>query len=205
MAAQHTDRPPLQVMAVIGSLRQLSNTRLVVHEAARQLTQRNCRVDILDFQSEPLPLYNPDTAYDAPSYPALQERVQKADVFLLGAPDYHGSIGSAMKSFLDHFWDEFAGKLFATIVSSHEKGLTVTDQLRTVARQCYAWALPYGVAFVAGEDVKDGEIIISRLRERLDMMTRDIAIYGAILAAQRAADLGCDEPGFMARHRSSDT
>src|SRR5260221_13108353 len=28
--------------------------------------------------------------------------------------------------------------LFATIVASHEKGLTVTDQLRTVARQCYA-------------------------------------------------------------------
>jgi len=38
-----------------------------------------------------------------------------------------------MKNFLDHFWREFAGKLFATIVASHEKGLTVTDQLRTVA------------------------------------------------------------------------
>jgi NAD(P)H-dependent FMN reductase len=143
----------LRVLAVAGSLSRESSTRVVICEASRQLVQHGCEVDILDFQKDPLPLYNPNTAYDAPSFPSLKLRVDRADVLLLGTPDYHGGISSVMKSFLDHFWREFAGKLFATIVSSHEKGLTVTDQLRTVARQCYAWSLPYGVSFIGDEDV----------------------------------------------------
>jgi FMN reductase len=106
-----------------------------------------------------------------------------------------------MKNFLDHFWHEFAGKLFATIVASHDKGLTVTDQLRTVARQCYAWSLPYGVSFVDGEDVKNGEIISETLNQRLAMLIRDFRVYGELLASQRRVDLADNQPGFMARHR----
>jgi len=120
---------------------------------------------------------------------------------VLGTPDYHGSISSAMKNFLDHFWGEFAGKLFATVVASHEKGLTVTDQLRTVARQCYAWSMPYGVSFADEEDVRDGKIVSDTLKKRLEMFVRDVRTYGALLALQRRADLAATEPGFMARHR----
>ena len=71
-----------------------------------------------------------------------------------------------MKNFLDHFWREFAGKLFASVVASHEKGLTVTDQLRTVARQCYAWSMPYGVSFADREDVRDDLVHSEALRNR---------------------------------------
>src|SRR5262249_14195216 len=130
---------PLNILAVIGSLHRTSVTKVVLLHVAERLRAAGCTVDVLDLQAEPLPLYNPDTAEDSPTFAALQERVDKADIIVLGTPDYHGCISSAMKNFLDHFWHEFAGKLFATIVASHEKGLTVTDQLRTVARQCYAW------------------------------------------------------------------
>jgi len=129
--------------------------------------------------------------------------VDRADVYVLGTPDYHGSISSTMKNFLDHFWGEFAGKLFATIVASHEKGLTVTDQLRTVARQCYAWTLPYGVACIDREDVLEGKVVSASLKQRLDMFVRDVAVYGRLLAQQRLSDLAGNEPGLMARHRKS--
>jgi FMN reductase len=165
------------------------------------LAARGCEVDLLDFQEEPLPLYDPDASREAPSFPALQRRVAEADVFLLGTPDYHGGISSALKSFLDHFWHEFAGKLFATVIASHEKGLTVADQLRTVARQCYAWSLPYSISFTGEDDLKDGKITNIQLEHRLEMMTGDIAVYGALLAAQRRSDLASTEPGFMARFR----
>jgi FMN reductase len=201
-SAKNTNKP-VQVLAVVGSLRERSNTRIVALEVGRQLEARGCAVDMVDFEADPLPLYNPDTAHQSPSFPGLQKRVHRADVLLLGAPDYHGSMSGVLKSFLDHFWKEFAGKLFATVVSSHEKGLTVTDQLRTVARQCYAWSLPYGVSFVGGEDVRDGKIISDSLQQRLEMFARDIAVYGELLAAQRAADLAMSDPGFMARHRNS--
>jgi FMN reductase len=179
-----------------------SITRAVILQVADHLRAGGCAVDVLDFEKEPLPLYNPDTAYDAPGFDPLQARVERADVYVLGTPDYHGSISSAMKNFLDHFWREFAGKLFATIVASHEKGLTVTDQLRTVARQCYAWSLPYGVSFAEKDDVKDGKVASDALRKRLEMFVRDVRIYGRLLARQRQADLAGKEAGFLARHRT---
>jgi len=191
----------LHVLAVVGSLHKDSVCRTVIRHAASQLQAHDCVVDILDFHQEPLALYNPDTAHEGQAYAALRQRVQDADVIILGSPDYHGSISSAMKNFLDHFWREFGGKLFATIVASHEKGLTVTDQLRTVARQCYAWSLPYGVSFQEGHDVKNGQIISDNFKKRFEMFIRDTRVYGKLLAHQRHFDLKGTEPGFMARLR----
>ena len=193
--------PALNVLAVVGSLQDTSVTRVVIRYIAEQLTVQGCSVDVLDFQKEPLALYNPDTAHELPGYAELQNRVDRADVIILGTPDYHGGLSGATKNFLDHFWHEFAGKLFVTLVASHEKGLTVTDQLRTVARQCYAWTLPYGISFADDIDVKDGGIASETLRHRLDMMLRDVCVYGVLLARQRRMDLQGTEPGFLARHR----
>jgi NAD(P)H-dependent FMN reductase len=192
---------PLHILAVVGSLQRDSVTRVVVLYVARELQAAGCSVDLLDLGKEPLALYNPDVAHDLPGYADLQARVHRADAIVLGSPDYHGGISGATKNFLDHFWREFAGKLFATIVASHEKGLTVTDQLRTVARQCYAWALPYGVSLVEDVDVKDGQIVSDPLKQRLEMLMRDLRVYGKLLAEQRRADLAGAEPGFLARHR----
>jgi NAD(P)H-dependent FMN reductase len=192
---------PLNVLAVVGSLQRASVTRIVIDQVAEQLRAAECVVDVLDFLKEPLALYNPDTAHELPGYSELQARVDRADVVFLGTPDYHGSLSGAMKNFLDHFWYEFAGKLFVTVVASHEKGLTVTDQLRTIARQCYAWTLPYGVSFTEDVDVKDGVIVSDNLRNRLQMLIRDARVYGQVLAQQRRADLTGTEPGFLARHR----
>jgi NAD(P)H-dependent FMN reductase len=192
---------PLNVLAVIGSLQRDSVTRVVVRHVAQQLQAAGCAVDVLDLEQEPLALYNPDTAHNSPGYADLQARVHRADVIVLGSPDYHGGISGTMKNFLDHFWREFAGKLFATIVASHEKGLTVTDQLRTVARQCYAWTLPYGVSLLRDVEVKDGRIVSDTLKQRLEMLVRDVRVYGELLARQRRADLAGAEGGFLAPHR----
>ena len=193
---------PLNVLAVVGSLNRISSTRTVIAHVARQLKATGAVVDLLDLLDEPLALFNPDLAHQSQGFAALQNRVQQADVYVLGTPDYHGSISSAMKNFLDHFWHEFAGKLFATIVASHEKGLTVTDQLRTVARQCYAWSLPYGVSFADQADVQGEEIIREPLQQRLEMLARDSRVYGELLARQRRADLAGTDAGFMARWRA---
>lgn len=190
----------LNVLAVAGSPRRNSTTRIVVQHLSDQLSAAGCAVDMLDLLAEALPLYSPDTAYSAPGFKALQQRIQKADVIILGTPDYHGSISSTLKNFLDHFWHEFAGKLFVPVVASHEKGLTVIDQLRTVARQCYAWTLPYGVSFEEN-DLSDGRIKNEALSKRLEMLLRDTRVYGQVLADQRRLDLSGSEPGFLARHR----
>jgi FMN reductase len=192
---------PLRILAVIGTLQRNSTSSIVIEHVAERLRKQNCLVDVLDFTQEPLTLFDPDTTYRLPSYASLQSRVNQADVIILASPDYHGSVSGAMKNFLDHFWREFAGKLFATIVASPEKGLTVTDQLRTIARQCYAWALPYGIAFSNETDVRDGQVASEGLRQRLEMMIRDVAVYGEVLAKQRRVDLAATDPGFLAHYR----
>ena len=196
---------PLQLLGVIGSLNKNSVTRVVVASVVDALRARGCTVDLFDPMTQPLDLFDPETAYGSAAYAALQKRVAAADVYILGTPDYHGSMSGTLKNFLDHFWEEFAGKLFASIVASHEKGLTVTDQFRTVELQCYAWSLPYGVSFTDREDVRDNQIISDQLKKRLAMMVHDIHCYGRLLAEQRARDLESAEPGFLARYRRNKT
>ena len=192
---------PLNVLAVVGSLNKVSSVRFVLNHVANGLKAAGANVDLLDLLNEPLTLFNPELYQGVTGFPELKARVDRADVFILGTPDYHGSMSSTIKNFLDHFWHEFAGKLFATIVASHEKGLTVTDQLRTVARQCYAWSLPYGVSFADQTDVRGETIASDALRTRVEMMIRDVRVYGEVLARQRRADLASNDPGFMARWR----
>ncbi len=189
------------VLLVVGSLHDASITRVVVKHLADNLSADGCEVNTLDFIEDPLHLFNPDTVWEQDYYLLLKERVAAADVIVLGTPDYHGSISSTLKNFLDHFWKEFTGKLFATIVASHEKGLTVHDQLRTVARQCYAWSMPYGVSFIEKIDVKNDQVASDELRNRLEMLQHDIQVYGRLLASQRAADLTGTAPGFLAQLR----
>ena len=191
----------IKVLAVVGSLNRQSATRVVLHEVAEKLRAQGAVVDLLDFHHDPLALFNTDTTYESDEFKNLRPRVEHADVLLLGTPDYHGSVSSTLKNFLDHFWTEFAGKLFATVVASPEKGLTVTDQLRTVARQCYAWSLPYGVSFSDKEDLQDGAVASEALKKRLELFAHDIRVYGELLAAQRRADLAGTQPGFLARYR----
>ena len=191
----------LRILSVVGTLQRDSTSAVVMQYVANELRNAACLVDLLDFRKEPLALYDPDTAHRLPSYANLQGRVDQADVIILATPDYHGSISGTTKNFLDHFWREFAGKLFVTIVASQEKGLTVTDQLRTVARQCYAWTLPYGVAFTNETDVTGERVTSESFRKRLEMMIRDVRVYGSLLAQQRHADLLATDPGFLAHYR----
>ena len=189
------------MMGVIGSLHEKSVTKVAVNYVADSLRESGCGVDVLDLVKEQLPLVNTDTSFTADYYGPLKERVVAADVFVLGTPDYHGSMSGAMKNFLDHFWTEFTGKLFVPMVASHEKGLTVHDQLHTIARQCYAWSLPYAVNFVEKEDVVDGEVASDKFRDRLTMMIRDLQVYGRLLAEQRRSDLAGTGPTFIAQLR----
>ena len=49
--------------------------------------------------------------------------------------------------------------------------------------------------------MKDAQVSSEALRKRLEMLARDIDIYGSVLAAQRRLDFAGNEPGFLARYR----
>jgi FMN reductase len=112
-------------------------------------------------------------------------------------------MSGAMKNFLDYYWSEFAGKVFSYLCASHEKGMTVMEQMRTAIRQCYGWSLPYGVSFHGGQDFDaGGEVTNTQVALRLRMLARDTAVYGALIVEQFQRDLLSDnQETFAARYR----
>jgi len=189
------------VLGVVGTTGSDSISHIVLRQALDRLKHLGADVDLFDPAIEPLALFDPATSRKAPGFPALKARVDRADALIVAMPDYHGSIPGTAKNFLDHFWQEFTGRLLTPIVVSHEKGLTVIDQFRTVARQCYAWTLPYGVSVDAKADVSDGKVATDTLAARLDMLAHDIRTYALLLRRQRLNDLAGTTPGFLSKLR----
>ena len=187
------------VLGVAGSPRQGSYSTQALKIALEQAKKHGAEVRLLELNRIVLPLYDPHAPVSKEGEHAA-EAVAWADAFILASPDYHGSISGALKNFLDHFYEEFAGKVFGYIVASHEKGLTVMDQMRTVVRQCYGWSMPYGVSINGPQDFTSRELVNSKLSNRLRMMARDLVVYGRLVRDQFVRDLGSSEPDTFAAH-----
>jgi NAD(P)H-dependent FMN reductase len=184
------------VLGVAGSTRRGSYSTQALSIALENAKKQGAEVRLLKAE---LPLYNPN----APASKEVEEAgeaVAWADAIILASPDYHGSMSGALKNFLDHFYEEFAGKLFGYIVASHEKGLTVMEQMRTAVRQCYGWSMPYGVSINGPQDFSGGEIVNARLSKRVQMMARDLVVYGRLINSQFVRDLGSSEQDTFAAH-----
>lgn len=192
----------VKILGVGGSLRDGSYSTRTVRLCLDMAAARGAETRLLDLRTAGLPMYQPDEVAAVDSVLHVGEAVQWADAVLLGTPDYHGSMSGAMKNFLDYHWAEFAGKLFGYVCASHEKGLTVMDQLRTAVRQCYGWSLPYGLSIHGEQDFDAaGALINPRLSQRLNMLARDLLVYGALLRGQFDRDVNDRERDtFAARY-----
>ncbi len=196
----------MRILGVSGSMREGSRSARALQSVLAAARTRGSEVQLLDLRVPGFPIYRPGGASveDAERIDAATEVVKWADAFVLATPDYHGSMSGAMKNFLDHYWTEFAGKLFAYLCASHERGLTAMDQMRTAVRQCYGWSLPYGVAFNGDEDFdQDGTLTNPGVIRRLDMLARDVTVYGSLIKQQFRRDLDDTDvvDTFAARYR----
>lgn len=192
----------IKILAVSGSMRESSRGRQVLDLVLDAAREHGAQTRLLDLHAADLPMFRPGVASESASVREALEAVQWADSFLLGTPDYHGSMSGAMKNFLDYHWSEFAGKLFGYLCTSHERGVTAMDQMRTAVRQCYGWSLPYGLAFNSDEAFDENGAINEQVGKRIRMMARDMAVYGTLIRDQLAHDLSSDDVDtFAARYR----
>jgi NAD(P)H-dependent FMN reductase len=196
---------PMNVLGVASSMRESSygtRTLAIVLYAAQKY---EAKTRLLDLRKVTMPMYNPDVSMQTDlEIQKVTNEVNWADAFVLVSPDYHGSMSGSIKNFLDYYWEEFAGKLFGYICTSHEKGLTVLDQMRTAVRQCYGWSLPYGIAVNGEADFnEEGIIINSLLDRRLKMVARDLVVYGRLIRGQFLQDISSEvSDTFAARYRT---
>ncbi len=193
----------LNILGIAGSMRKNSYSTMALKSVLKTASESyGAQVQLLDLSQTPLPIYDPTlSAAQDSKLEAASKLVRWADAFILASPDYHGSMSGVMKNFLDHFWEEFSGKTFGYIVASHEKGLTVMDQMRTAVRQCYGWSVPYGISTNGEQDYdSNGELRNSRLAKRINMLARDLTVYGKIIRDQFKLDLAGDEQNTFAAH-----
>lgn len=179
----------LNVLGVGSSMRQWSYSTTALNMILDMAKGNEAETKLLDLRQTNLPMLYA-AKDDTHEIGQVTELVEWADAYILATPDYHGSMSGSLKNFLDYFWSEFAGKTFGYIVASHEKGLTVMDQMRTAVRQCYGWSIPYGISINPEDDFNDKKEVINRkLWSRLDMLARDLVVYGKLIRKQFVNDL----------------
>ena len=205
----------INVLGVTGSLRQDSYSTLGLKIVLEEAIKYGSESYLLDLRELNLPLYDPggpSTSNESTSNNTSKIALERtatalkwADALILASPDYHGSMSGTLKNFHDYFWEEFAGKTFGYIVASHEKGLTVADQMRTAIRQCYGWSMPYNISINGEKDFDSkGTLVNSTLAKRLKMLARDLVIYGTLIRKQFLSDVADHKisDSFASRYRS---
>ena len=191
----------LRVLGVGSSMRQDSFSTETLKIILSKVNKNGGDTRLLNLYSNPLPMYTAEYDEKLSGIKHVVELVNWADAIVLATPDYHGSMAGSLKNFLDYFWAEFAGKTFGYLCTSHEKGLTVMDQMRTAIRQCYGWSLPYGISINSNQDFNaDREIINVQLLGRLESFARDLVVYGSLISNQFKKDLNSTIQNSYAVH-----
>jgi len=181
--ARMSEKP--RVVALCGSLRERSHTRVALGQALDAASDRGARTDLVDLRSLDVPIYDADEE-DVVDVSELKRRVRAGDSILLGTPMYHGSYASPLKTALDYCgFDEFENRTVGLLaVSGGSFPVTALDHLRAVCRALDAWVLPHQAAIPnASKKIEDGEIVDPSIADR-------VAVLG-----ERAVEYANIEPG----------
>lgn len=196
----------MRILGVYGSLRPGSFTARLVDAVLEAAVQAGAEVRRCDLREITLPLFADETDYSSEA--AVQQ--VKADIlwaqgFVIGSPEYHGSMSGAIKNFFDHYYHEFSGKCFALVAAAGGgQAISCLTQMRAVIQYCHGWTLPYHVGVPEAEFPAEGGPPVSpRIRDRLARLGCDLARYSPLLAGQFSDDLPLEgiESGFAGLHR----
>jgi NAD(P)H-dependent FMN reductase len=189
-----------KLLGIGSSLRKNSSSSRILKIVLEKSQKYGADTNLIELREVNLPIFNPNKPREiSDDIEILNRQMINADAFILATPDYHGSMSGGMKNFLDYYWNELSGKIFGYIVSSHEKGLTVMDHMRTAIRQCYGWSLPYGLSIHSENDFDEHYNINNpQLQVRMENMSRDIVTYGKLLRMQFLHDINNKEPTTFA-------
>lgn len=152
-----TDLARPHVVALCGSLRAGSYTKMALQHVLEAAKAAGATTDCIDLRTLELPVFDADSQ-DAGDADRLRQRVDAADAIILGTPVYHGSYASPLKTAIDYCgFDEFEGKTVGLLAvsggpSSYPDTLA---QLRLVAQSLHAWVLPQQVGIGAASEVFD--------------------------------------------------
>lgn len=170
------------VVAICGSLRDESYTRMSLRLALDAAEEAGASTELLDLREWDLPVFDPDNE-DVGEAVSFRERVRSADAVILGTPVYHGSFGTPLKNALDYCgFDEFEHTTIGLLaVAGGRFPITALEHLRTVGRALDAWVIPHQVAIPrASTAYQDGLLVDDELRDMIAVLGREAVQYANI-------------------------
>jgi NAD(P)H-dependent FMN reductase len=174
------------VVAVCGSRRQESYTRVALRTALDEAERAGASTELLDLRTTDLPPLDADRDADEQGDgAALLATVDAADAVILGTPVYHGSYSGVLKNALDYCgFDEFEGKTVGLLaVAGGSFPVTALDHLRSVCRALDCWVVPHHAAVPRAYEHVDadaGRITDDGLDERVRVLGRRVVQYASI-------------------------
>jgi hypothetical protein len=87
-------------------------------------------------------------------------------------------------------------------IQSHrmKRGVDSNGSNEAAVRQCYGWSMPYGVSIHGNHDFDEsGRVTNSSLSSRLEMLARDLTVYGKLLREQFIIDINGNDQFTFAR------
>lgn len=176
---EHIGAETPSVVAICGSLRAQSKTRVAVTTALAAAEEAGAATTLLDLRRYDLPPYNYEEA-DAGDAATLKEIVDDADSIILGTPNYHGSVSGVLKNALDYLGrDQFEGETVGLLeVAGGEYPGSALRHLREVARTLNAWTLPVEVAVPSSRrTIQDGAIEDPEIERRVRLLGENAVEY----------------------------
>lgn len=186
-------RKQLHVIAICGSLRPGSYTRMALSIALEGARELGAQTQILDLQDYDLSFVDGrDTPYPA-GVLRLREDVRAADGIIIGTPEYHAGMSGALKNALDLMgFDEIGGKMLGLIgVSGGTMGaVNALNSLRAVGRSLHAWVIPQQVTIPQGWKVftEEGQLLNEDYRARLLEVGRQVARFAYLHSSQEVQE-----------------
>jgi NAD(P)H-dependent FMN reductase len=173
---------PPTVVAISGSLRDESYTRVALEHVLAAARENGADTVLLDLREYDLPVFDPDHE-DAGDAPEVRGELREADSILLGTPMYHGSFSAPLKNAMDYSgFDEFEDTTVGLLgVAGGRFPTTALDHLRLVCRALDAWVLPHQVAIPSAySEIDDGEFEDPDLADRVEVLGKRLVEYAHI-------------------------
>lgn len=177
----------MNILIILGSIRTPSLTRILAKQVESRLKEKGFLVEWADFQSQPLPIADPDYHSDLTLIPSqavrnLAVKVSEADGIILASPLYHGSYSGVLKNALDSLvFDAFRGKPIGLLAhgSGAKRCAQPAEHLLPVVQALYGYSLQCQVAsssadFKADEASDEFVLVDKEVQDRCDRLANEM-------------------------------